>query len=624
MSMNWLRHRRLGTQLALVLAPPVTLALALAVPQAQVRREWLAATATAEQHALLSVAAAGLARGLENERDAYSLAGGKATGDVAGRRAATDAALADFRAAAARSASDPRLAGRLERAGQALEQLPKARGGNMARRAGLLPTIEAYGSAIDAVDVLVPAHGPGAGGSGASWAPYSLAASSSPLSAQRALLNSPLTTASLTDEEEVFLTRQEAVRGHMLREYRAATGSAHPAVKDSDPAVDNGCLAGPVAGVLAGRKPAPADWVPCSSRVLDRMHGIEAGLLNGALSEAAGAHAEARSALMARITPVVAALVVCAVVTALAARRLVRRLHRLRRATLKTQNELPALGLRMAGTHDPARLTLDVTPVGLGAHDEVGDMARGFDAVVKEAVRQTSQQAVLRAAVHAELASMSRRGHVLVHRQLDVRSWLQMSEHEPRALEALFHLDHLATRMRRRGETVLALAGEDPGRMYREDAPLVDVLRAAAAEVEDYTRANVDPAMPELFVRALAVHGLTHMMAELIENALKSSPPDRCADLSAESAADSGVVVRVRDFGAGNPGGQFDALNMALQSERPVDWARWACTGLYVVNCLTSLYGARVYLDSSPHGTTVIVALPADLVVAEPAAADAE
>ncbi|MEV6954669.1 nitrate- and nitrite sensing domain-containing protein [Streptomyces sp. NPDC051183] len=621
MSMNWLRQRRLGTQLALVLALPVTLALALALPQAQDGRARVAAAATAEQHALLSVAAAGLARALENERDAYSLAGGKATEDVGKRRAATDAALADFRTAAARSAADPRLAGRLERAGQALEGLPKARGGDMTRRSALLPAIEAYASVIEAVDVLVPADGPGARGSGASWAPYSLAAGSSALSAQRSLLNSPLTTASLTDEEKAFLTGQEGVRRHMLGEYRAAAADSDPG---ADTAVDDGCVAGPVAGALAGHRPAPADWVPCSSRVLDRMHGIEAGLLNEALRAAAAAHADARSALVTRITAVLAALVVCAVVAALAARRLVRRLHRLRRAALKAQNELPVLGRRMASTHDPARLTLDFAPVDLGARDEVGDLARAFDSVVKEAVHQTSQQAVLRAAVHAKLASMSRRGHVLVHRQLDVLSWLQMSEHEPRALEALFHLDHLATRMRRHGETVLALAGEDPGRMYREDAPLVDVLRAAAAEVEDYTRADVDPAVPEVFVRARAVHGLTHMMAELIENALKFSPPDRSVDLSAEPAADGGVVVRVRDFGAGIPGGQLDTLNVALQSELPVDWVRSDCSGLYVVNCLAALHGARVYLDSSPHGTTVVVALPADLVVSGPATVHAE
>ncbi|MER5561265.1 nitrate- and nitrite sensing domain-containing protein [Streptomyces sp. NPDC002506] len=616
MSGHWLRHRRLGRQVAAVLALPVSLAVALGVLQIRDAADALDRRATTERHALLSVAAASLARDLQNERDALSVASGRADADVTERRRLTDAALADFRTAAGHSQGEPGVEGRLAQARDALERLTAARAGDMAGRTALLPSIEAYTGIVTALDALVPSGDPGARATNASWAPYALAAGTAALSGQRALINSPVAKGRFTKDEVSFLAQQEGLRRFMAQEYAAAARQSGGSAPEDG--VGAACLAEPLGKALAGDHPAASPWVACSSRVLDRMHATEDALLKEALRSAATARAAARQALLRHAVTIAAVLLASAAVAALTARRLVRRLHRLRRAALKAQNELPSFVRRMARTRHPQHLAFDVTPVDLGHRDEVGDLTRAFDAVIKEAVEQTAQQAVLRAAVRAKLAAMSRRSHLLVHQQLDLLSQLQMAEQDPAVLGSLFRLDHLATRMRRHGETTLVLAGEDPGRRHREDAPLIDVLRAAASEVEDYTRAAVRPDVPGVYLKASAVHGITHMMAELIENATKFSPADRSVRLSAEATGTGGVVVRVSDDGSGIGPEQLDALNVRLQSELPVDWVQSECTGLYAVNCLAALHGASVYLDSTEQGTTVAVALPAALLAVAP------
>ncbi|MGW8953910.1 sensor histidine kinase [Streptomyces sp. NPDC055709] len=615
MSTYWPSHQRLGTQVAMVLALPLTLALALTAPQILEAAADHAVNASAESRSTLALAAASLARGLENERDALSLAGGTVTDDVGHRRRMTDDVLGEFRRAAARNTGDPELGGRLEQAEQALSELAKARGADMTTRPGLLPAISAYTSIITSLNALVPTAG--RRGSGASWAAYTLAMGASALSAQRALIDSPATPTALSNEERAFLSEQDGLRRFMLGEFRASAGTL--AMPASDIAVNESCLAGPVAETRSGKRPGQAEWATCSSQVLDRMHDVEADLLERGLDSASAARAQARNHLIGHIALIAVALLLSVGLAALATRRLVRRLHRLRRSALRMRNELPAFVERMSRAREPQGITFVTTPIDVGAQDEVGDVARAFDAVVKEAVSQISKQVALRTAAHGKLASMSRRGTALVHRQLELLSSLQMSEQNPATLEFLFQLDHLAIRMRRHGETMLFLAGEDPGRTHQEDAPVVDVLRAAAAEVEDYTRAVVQPDAPAVFLKAEAVHGVTHLLAELVENATKFSPVDHPVRLSVEAASTGDAVIRVGDTGRGIPEEQLNALNVSLQNELPVDWVQSECTGLHAVSCLAGLHGTRVYIDSTEQGTTVVVVLSADLLVTESA-----
>ena len=122
------------------------------------------------------------------------------------------------------------------------------------------------------------------------------------------------------------------------------------------------------------------------------------------------------------------------------------------------------------------------------SRDEIGQVAAAFDDVHREAVRLAAEQALLRGNVNAMFTNLSRRCQGLIQRQLSLISELESREADPDQLSSLFKLDHLATRMRRNGENLLVLAGEEPGRRWTRPVPLVDVLRAAASEVEQYER----------------------------------------------------------------------------------------------------------------------------------------
>ncbi|MFJ7905229.1 nitrate- and nitrite sensing domain-containing protein [Streptomyces sp. NPDC096198] len=613
-----LRHRRLGTQVAMIMALPVSLVFALAIPQVKNSFALHSAKLAEEKRAALYMRATALARDLENERDAFSVASGQITDDVAERRRITDATLGDFRKAVASTTGVPAPTSGLGQAEKALKGIPKARAGDFATRSSVLPASSAYTEIIDALSSVIISAGQDAGDTDSLRAAYALAVGASALSSQRALINSPTVESDFTDDETTFLSEKEGVRRLVSREFHTASASLGLAASELE--VDGSCLVGPGGKDVVAQRPVPARWFACSSRVLDHMHAVEANVLERALESASAKGAEAQQDLVRHTVLGTIALLASVVVAVLTTRQLIRRMHRLRRTALKAQNELAAFVQKVSRSSDPSRLQFSVELVDGRACDEVGDLAQAFDAVVKEAIAQIAQQAVLRAAVRAKLASMSRRVLVLVHRQLDLLSSMHMTEQHPTALKNLFRLDHLATLMRRHGETMLVLAGEDAGRRYERDAPLVDVLRAAAAEVEDYARAVVQEDIPSVCIEASAVHGMTHMMAELVENAVKYSHPNQPVRLSAEETATGDVLVRVSDSGIGIPQGQLDSLNIRLQSELPADWVQSERSGLDVVNYLASSHGARVYLDSTDQGTTALVVLSADVIVAASAA----
>ena len=142
---------------------------------------------------------------------------------------------------------------------------------------------------------------------------------------------------------------------------------------------------------------------------------------------------------------------------------------------------------------DPGRVDTRVQPIPITTTDEIGEVARAFDQVHREAVRLAAEQALLRGNVNAIFTNLSRRNQSLIEGQLTLITDLENNEADPDQLENLFRLDHLATRMRRNGENLLVLAGEEPGRRWNQPVPLVDVLRAASSEVER-TSASSSPA----------------------------------------------------------------------------------------------------------------------------------
>ena len=167
---------------------------------------------------------------------------------------------------------------------------------------------------------------------------------------------------------------------------------------------------------------------------------------------------------------------------------MIRSLRRLQdTATKVAQNRLPEL-VKQLSESDPQDVDTSVESVGVHSRDEIGQVAAAFDDVHREAVRLAAEQALLRGNVNAMFTNLSRRSQGLIQRQLSLISELESREADPDQLSSLFKLDHLATRMRRNGENLLVLAGEEPGRRWTRPVPLVDVLRAAASEVEQYER----------------------------------------------------------------------------------------------------------------------------------------
>ncbi|MGJ7440055.1 sensor histidine kinase [Aquipuribacter sp. MA13-6] len=220
------------------------------------------------------------------------------------------------------------------------------------------------------------------------------------------------------------------------------------------------------------------------------------------------------------------------------------------------------------------------------------------------------------------LLNLARRNQSLVQRQLDTIEVLETDEQRPDVLDRLFSLDHMSTRMRRNAESLLVLSGAEPARIWREPVPLTDVLRAAISEVEDYQRVDLllgeDPS-----VEGRAAADLSHLFAELVENAAASSPPSTRVQVSAETSPSRDLVVVVRDHGVGMDAGTLAEARALLGTGAVADSDAHPLTpgdarlGLQVVGALARRYGLQVDLEAGPGGTAVQVVVPAGLVLEE-------
>jgi signal transduction histidine kinase len=224
------------------------------------------------------------------------------------------------------------------------------------------------------------------------------------------------------------------------------------------------------------------------------------------------------------------------------------------------------------------------------------------------------------------LVNLARRNQSLLYRQLRVINQLEEQEKDPDALANLFQLDHLATRIRRNAESLLVLSGEQPPRIWTKPVPLLDVVRAAIAETDDLERVvfTVDQFAA---VSGQAVADLTHMLAELVENAVRFSPPDTSVSVRTRPRVQEsgGWVLTVEDWGVGMPAEDLASANELLAAPKEVDLSVSQRLGLHVVARLAQRHGVGVSLSLTPGGgITAVVVLPAELfseTVAEPVAA---
>ncbi len=248
--------------------------------------------------------------------------------------------------------------------------------------------------------------------------------------------------------------------------------------------------------------------------------------------------------------------------------------------------------------------------------DEIGQVRQAFAAVQQTAVEAAVGQARLRQGISDIFRNLARRSQSLLHRQLALLDAMERRAREPEELEDLFRIDHLTTRMRRHAESLIILSGDAPARGWRNPVPFVDVLRAAVAEVEDYTRIKVT-ATTRAAIAGPAVADVIHMIAELAENAVIFSPPNTPVLISGDVVG-RGFAVEIEDRGLGLSEERRAELNRLLENPPPFDLSGSDQLGLFVASQLAKKHNIRISLRSSPYGgTTAIVLIPLNLVVPE-------
>ncbi|MCH0559513.1 MULTISPECIES: sensor histidine kinase [Streptomyces] len=338
---------------------------------------------------------------------------------------------------------------------------------------------------------------------------------------------------------------------------------------------------------------------------------IESDLADRAVNEASAIADDAKTSAITTGAVVVIALLFAFILAGAVARQMSRSMRQLRNAAFGiAEQRLPMLVDQLSRT-DPGRVDTRVAPIPIHTKDEIGEVARAFDQVHREAVRLASEQALLRGNINAIFTNLSRRNQSLIEGQLTLITDLENNEADPDQLENLFRLDHLATRMRRNGENLLVLAGEEPGRRWDQPVPLVDVLRAASSEVEQYERIELS-GVPEAEIHGRAVTDLVHLLAELLENATTFSSPQTKVRVTATRLPDGRIMIEIHDKGIGLTAEDFADINHKLANPPTVDAAISQRMGLFVVGRLSDRHGVRVQLRPSGEqaGTTSLVMLP--------------
>lgn len=291
-------------------------------------------------------------------------------------------------------------------------------------------------------------------------------------------------------------------------------------------------------------------------------------------------------------------------------------MRRLRDSTLAAANtELPAA---IAAVKDGAEVeSVRLAPIGIDTDEEIGELARAVDSMNTEALRLAGEQAHLRKQVNVMFETLARRNKTLVEQQLSLIDSLEYQEKDPARLQSLFSLDHLATRMRRTGESLLVLAGTRPI-TRTSPTPLSDVLHGAVSQVESYQRVRIG-STPHGYLLGSAVDDVVHLIAELVDNALRASPPNSSVRVEFSPAVGGGLLLDIADVGIGIPRDALDKINSRLTDGDGVDVNAPRQMGLFVVGRLAARNGLSVRLrptfDSQTNpGVTSSVYFPATLL----------
>ncbi len=334
--------------------------------------------------------------------------------------------------------------------------------------------------------------------------------------------------------------------------------------------------------------------------------------ITGAVADQAAA---ARTEAIRDSAIVLGAIVLALLLVTLVARSLIRPLRTLRDSALRVAHDDLAREIdRVRAGKEPG----PVEPIPVHTTEEVGQVAHAVDELHEQAVFLAGEQSRLQLQVGDMFETLSRRSRTLVDQQLSLIDRLERNEEDPERLESLFRLDHLAARMRRNGANLLVLAGAKVPREQADPVPVAALINAAASEVEDYTRV-VTATVPDSEIVGSVAGDLVHLLAELLDNALRYSPPISQVRVSAVHTGNGGLVVEVSDIGIGMTESDLRVANTRLQSGGEVTPYTARHMGLFVVGRLAQQHGLVVRLRSTiageaNSGTTAGVYVPSELL----------
>lgn len=356
-------------------------------------------------------------------------------------------------------------------------------------------------------------------------------------------------------------------------------------------------------------------WNAAAGPVMDDLGRLVADAGTAAIAQADPySRALSTRAGVAMVAGLVAVLL-SLVVSVRIGRGLVLELTGLRDAALDlAARRLPRTVARMRAGQ-PVDVDAQVPPAPPGS-DEISQVGAALAQVHRAALQAAVERAEVVDGVAAVFLNLARRGQILVHRQLALLDAMERRVEDPGELEDLFRLDHLATRMRRHAEGLIILSGAAPGRGWRRPMPLMDVVRAAVAEVEDYARVDVRR-IPDIRVAGSAVADLAHLIAELVENATAFSPPHTRVRVHGRRV-DPGYVIEIEDRGLGMGAPALADANRRVASARQADLFDGDRLGLFVVSRLARRHDVKVSLRRSPHGGTVAVVLVPAAILESP------
>lgn len=438
------------------------------------------------------------------------------------------------------------------------------------------------------------------------------------LSRQDSLLAGALAAGELTQRDITEFTRLVGSQHHLYArtadQLAAADQAAYQAAEDGAEVQELRQLEEEIVNAAPGQPPFSAEaWRSTVEPAVAAMRDMELAAADNLVERATPVAAGVIVRLLLAGGLGLIAVLAAIIVSITTARNLVRQLERLRDAARDlATNRLPRVVDRLS-VGERVDVSTEAPPLRFG-DDEIGQVGQAFNSVQETAVRAAVQQADLRRGVRDVFLSLARRTQGLVHKQLGVLDTVERRVTDADEMEELFRIDHLATRMRRNAENLIVLSGASAGRAWRQPVAMIDVVRGALAEVEDYTRVNLLP-VEDGALEGRVVGDVVHLLAELIENAASFSPPYAPVSVAGQRVA-HGFAVEIEDRGLGMSDEELAAVNRQLADPPDFSLADASRLGHYVVAKLAQRHDIKVHLRPSPYGgVAAIVLVPGELLV---------